>query len=99
MQSPIEDRALSDRMRVMGQVDLGFAAKWSTALTAREREIALLVARGWPNKQVARALGLSTGTVKMHLHRIFQKLGIANRRALILQVYLKMSADKTSRSA
>ena len=58
------------------------ANAWYKVLTPREREVALLVARGLSNKQVARELGLSTGTVKQHLHTIFQKLGAKNRHAL-----------------
>jgi two-component system, NarL family, nitrate/nitrite response regulator NarL len=56
--------------------------RWSKVLTPREREVALLVARGLSNKQVARELGVSSGTVKMHLHRVFQKLGAKSRSAL-----------------
>ena len=51
-------------------------------LTRREREVARLVARGLSNKEVARELGLSSGTVKLHLHRIFQKLGVKGRSSL-----------------
>jgi two-component system, NarL family, nitrate/nitrite response regulator NarL len=54
----------------------------SQLLTAREREIMLLVAEGLPNKLVARRLVVSEGTVKIHLHNIYQKLGVANRTAL-----------------
>jgi DNA-binding NarL/FixJ family response regulator len=43
-------------------------------LTPREREIALLVARGLTNKEVGRELGLCDGTVKQHIHNIFLKL-------------------------
>jgi len=51
-------------------------------LTTREREIMLLVAEGLPNKLVARRLVVSEGTVKIHLHNIYQKLAVANRTAL-----------------
>lgn len=51
-------------------------------LTAREREIALLVARGLSNKHVAREANISEGTVKIHLYNIFQKLSISNRTEL-----------------
>ncbi len=54
------------------------------ALSPREREVALLVARGLSNKEVARRLGLSNGTVKIHLHRVFQKLGAKSRYRLIV---------------
>jgi two-component system, NarL family, nitrate/nitrite response regulator NarL len=53
-------------------------------LSPREREVALLVARGLSNKEVARQLGLSNGTVKIHLHRVFQKLGAKSRYRLIV---------------
>jgi two-component system, NarL family, nitrate/nitrite response regulator NarL len=57
-------------------------------LTRREREVARLVARGLSNKEVARELGLSSGTVKLHLHRIFQKLGVKGRSSLRGQQFL-----------
>lgn len=53
-------------------------------LTAREYQIAMLVGRGFSNKQVARELGIGEGTVKLHVHKILQKLGIRNRYALIV---------------
>jgi DNA-binding NarL/FixJ family response regulator len=55
-------------------------------LTAREREVALLVARGLANKEIARELELSQGTVKLHVHSIFLKLGVRTRCALILMM-------------
>jgi DNA-binding NarL/FixJ family response regulator len=58
----------------------------STGLTPREHQVALLVARGLSNKEVARALGLSHGTVKTHVHNIFQKVGARNRYGLIIQM-------------
>src|SRR4051812_29158318 len=51
-------------------------------LTTREQEITLLVAKSLSNKQIARELNLSEGTVKIHLHKIFHKLQISNRTAL-----------------
>ena len=51
-------------------------------LTVREREVMLLVSEGVSNKEVGRRLNLSEGTVKIHLHNIYQKLGVANRTAL-----------------
>jgi two-component system, NarL family, nitrate/nitrite response regulator NarL len=60
--------------------------EWSKALSPRERAVALLIVGGLSNKEVAGELGLSIGTVKVHVHNIFQKLGINNRRHLILQL-------------
>jgi len=51
-------------------------------LTAREYEIAGLVAQGLSNKHIAHALDISEGTVKIHLHNTYEKLGGANRTSL-----------------
>jgi len=48
-------------------------------------EVALLAARGLSNKQVARQLGITDGTVKIHMHSIFQKLRTKSRHGLIIQ--------------
>jgi DNA-binding NarL/FixJ family response regulator len=48
-------------------------------LTAREREIALLVCDGLSNKQMGQQLNLTEGTIKVHLHVIYRKLGLRNR--------------------
>jgi two-component system, NarL family, nitrate/nitrite response regulator NarL len=51
-------------------------------LTAREYEIARLIAQGLSNKHIAHALGISEGTVKIHLHKTYDKLGGVNRTSL-----------------
>ena len=56
-------------------------------LTAREREVVQLVSSGLSNKLVARNLGLREGTVKIHLHNVYRKLGIPNRMTLIATGY------------
>jgi len=48
-------------------------------LTERELEVLQLVARGLSNKQVARAIGRTDETVKIHLKNMFAKLGVADR--------------------
>jgi DNA-binding NarL/FixJ family response regulator len=58
---------------------LGALNEWSKLLTPRERAVALLIAGGLSNKEIARELGLSPGTVKTHVHTILQKL-VVNRR-------------------
>jgi DNA-binding NarL/FixJ family response regulator len=52
------------------------------ALTRREQQVAALAKSGLSNKGIAKSLGVSEGTVKHHLHVVFQKLGIRNRSAL-----------------
>ncbi len=60
----------------------GKLEKMLKLLTPRERQIARLVAEGMSNKEIARRLDVSQGTVKVHLHNIFQKLEITNRTVL-----------------
>jgi len=48
-------------------------------LTNRELEIVKLVATGLRNKQIADQLSITEGTVKIHLHTIFEKLGVSSR--------------------
>ncbi|WP_313807406.1 response regulator transcription factor [Sphingobium sp.] len=57
------------------------------SLTPREMEIAGLACSGLSNKLIARQLGAGEGTVKIHLHNIFQKLRINNRTALAALYY------------
>ena len=52
------------------------------ALTPREQQVTVLVSAGLSNKEVARRLEMSEGTVKIHLHNIYAKTGVANRTAL-----------------
>ena len=54
------------------------------ALSGRERAVAKLAQRGLRNKEIADELGLTEGTVKVHLHKVFEKLGVRSRTELIL---------------
>ncbi len=49
------------------------------ALTPREVEVLGLVARGMANKEIAEKLGTASGTIKMHIQNILEKLGAADR--------------------
>jgi DNA-binding NarL/FixJ family response regulator len=51
----------------------------SHPLTDREQEVLQLVARGLPNKLIARELGISEKTVKAHLTTVFQRIGVTDR--------------------
>jgi two-component system nitrate/nitrite response regulator NarL len=55
-----------------------------SALTARELQIAELVQHGMKNRDIARTLGIQTGTVKIHLKHIFEKTGVRGRYGLAL---------------
>jgi LuxR family maltose regulon positive regulatory protein len=55
-----------------------------TALSAREREVYELLCQGFSNREIARQLFISLSTVKVHVHHVFDKLGIRSRTALAL---------------
>ena len=61
------------------------------SLTSREREVILALAEGLSNKDVGRRLNLSEGTVKVHLHNLYGKLGVKNRTALTVLAFTKFA--------
>lgn len=63
-----------------------------TTLTEREMSIALLVAEGLSNKEIADLLYISHHTVKTNLENIYYKLSITNR--VMLAVYVVKNFDK-----
>ena len=90
-----DDRELEALEHVRRVVDAGFALResvdvlrrWSGApagpsLTARQREVAALVAQGLTNEQAARRLGISPRTVRKHLGDLFEVAGVRSRAAL-----------------
>lgn len=56
-------------------------------LTAREREVAELIARGLHNKAIAAALGITDHTVRHHLTAIYAKLGVSDRLELAVYAF------------
>jgi len=63
-------------------------------LSPRELEIVRMVAKGHPNKVIADVLNISSWTVCTHLRRIFAKLGVGSRAAMVAQL-LEMGALTT----
>ncbi len=68
-------RSVADRDRAARPVD---------ALTPREAELVRMVSQGLRNKAIAERLAISEGTVKVHLHNIYEKLGVDGRLELML---------------
>jgi DNA-binding CsgD family transcriptional regulator len=56
--------------------------------TAREREVATLIARGLSRAEVAAALVLSPHTVEDHVKSLYEKVGVASRQELVARVFL-----------
>lgn len=53
-------------------------------LTSRELEVLALLARGQPNKQIARELGVAVKTVSNHVEHVYAKIGVRSRAAATL---------------
>ncbi len=54
-------------------------------LTVRERDVLRLLAKGYANKEIARALNLTHGTVKQYVSAVFAKLGVRHRAEAIVR--------------
>lgn len=74
---------LADRLRAAPASGTGEVIP----LTTREREVLALVARGLSNAEIGRELFIGEATVKTHLIRIFQKLGVSDRTAAVTSAY------------
>ena len=62
----------------------GYFERKRVSLTPRESQLVTLLAQGLKNKEIGAALGISEGTVKVYLTRLFQKVGVKDRFELAL---------------
>lgn len=74
----IDDTAVRRALDKMLRREAGVADA-TRVLTPRELELVKMVGVGLRNKQIAEKLGISEATVKIHLHSVYQKLGISGR--------------------
>jgi DNA-binding NarL/FixJ family response regulator len=79
----LEDDFLSRAIEGILDKD-GVARPGRLALSAREMEIVRLAATGHHNREIAETLHITEGTVKVHLHNIYEKLGVEGRVELTL---------------
>jgi len=72
-------------------------AKWG--LTRREQQLVPLIGRGLSNKEIASYLSVSEQTIKNHIHRILQKMGVSNRLSVFeaCQTESSLSSTKSPR--
>jgi DNA-binding NarL/FixJ family response regulator len=68
-------------VRELGIEREAFARRYR--LSPREAEVAELVLRGYRNPDIAASLGIASSTIKRHLTRIFDKIGVDSRTQLI----------------
>jgi DNA-binding NarL/FixJ family response regulator len=84
--SPSVTRLVIDRMARQPVPDLGRQAQLAE-LTAREREVLGLLARGMSNREIATALIVEDSTIRTHVKRILQKLGLRDRIQAVIFAY------------
>jgi len=78
----VERRSAKQALEKMLKREAG-GREVSALLTSREIEMVRMVARGLRNKEIADRLCISEGTVKVHLHNIYEKLKVDGRMALM----------------
>ncbi len=61
------------------------AAREAAVLTRRQQDVLKLLSKGRSNKQIARQLGITEGTVKVHVNGVFRALGVRNRTEATLK--------------
>ena len=76
--SPIDPRVARGLLTDRATGSLG------PALSPRELEVLLLVAKGMANKQIGRSLGITERTVKVHLGNVFRRIGVGDRTSAAL---------------
>ncbi len=97
-----ETDRVASLLRSVGDADLAAAAGRPIdggvvqLLTPREREVYELVCGGLTNREIARLLYIEESTVKVHVHHIYDKLGVRSRMALTVQAMLQRSDQATS---
>jgi two-component system nitrate/nitrite response regulator NarL len=74
--------ASTEQAQALQRSKTALRQKVLSLLTERERQIMRLVSEGLSNKAIGRRLNIADGTIKVHLHNIFQKLEINNRTLL-----------------
>jgi DNA-binding NarL/FixJ family response regulator len=77
----IEQESLARAMDTLLRREAG-SREAASRLTPREIEVVRMVARGLRNREIAEKHFVSEGTVKVHLHNIYEKLGVTSRLAL-----------------
>lgn len=86
-------------LRLMARIDGAEPARpaapaiGTMGLTGRQVEVLRLLARGLPNKLIARELAVSEGTVKVHLLAIFRTLGVHNRTQAVVEAQKRLRAN------
>lgn len=76
------DPELAERVQELSET---FGSTGRPALAPRERQLVRFVRQGLRNREIAKQLGVTEGTVKVYLHAVFDKLGVSNRTELAIR--------------
>jgi two-component system, NarL family, response regulator LiaR len=89
--------ALMDRIANLSEIleDVGVVPEQYDELTEREREILNLIATGLTNQAIAEQLVIEVGTVKNHIHSIFDKLNVSSRKDAALYLSLLKQREES----
>ena len=79
-------RCLITQVAPAASADPGEVGDAGDVLSPREQEIARMVGRGYTNKEIARVLEISSWTVSAHLRRVFSKLNVTTRAAMVATI-------------
>jgi DNA-binding NarL/FixJ family response regulator len=71
---------------MLGNTSGQAAPDWARALTEREWEVAMALASGASNSEIAAELFMSYKTVEAHLTRVYRKFGVRNRTQLVIAI-------------
>jgi len=76
------DPELAERAQELSDT---FGSSGRPSLAPRERQLVRFVRQGLRNREIAKQLGVTEGTVKVYLHAVFDKLGVSNRTELAIR--------------
>ena len=76
------DPELAERVQELSDT---FGSSGRPSLAPRERQLVRFVRQGLRNREIAKQLGVTEGTVKVYLHAVFDKLGVSNRTELAIR--------------
>lgn len=88
-------RLVGASSRIEPKTPVESSDSWAALLTPREQEVARAIAEGGSNKEIARRLGITERTVKLHVGAVLEKLGVRDR----LQVALVVNGVRQSQPA
>ena len=86
-QTPLRTLSSSGDKKTLAEAIVPQIDVISDVLTSREQEIARLIGKGYPNKTIAAVLEISPWTVATHTRRMYNKLDVHSRAALICELY------------